>query len=272
VECGPDVEVDEDGCCVTCGSDATYYGRSPEDVRPEPMAAVGEIAAPTRHEPDPEPANFPDYDDAFLAMVNDMDVVPEDVRGADVGEARELLLDMLADVCTNVHVHDYGALPGGIDLGKHADRILAALRSPEPAAEPVAWLSWHWAEDRTHGEPGALYLKTEKERAKREAAASAERWAIEVELVPLYTHPPSAEPATGRDRSQGVPEQEVPSAGGELRYTLAEVAEMMHGESRRIGRLRSVVDTGGAWPLEGHLHEAARWLRSRGATTETGDP
>jgi hypothetical protein len=62
----------------------------------------------------------------------------EDVRGADVGEARELLLDMLADVCTNVHVHDYGALPGGIDLGKHADRILAALRSPEPAAEPVA--------------------------------------------------------------------------------------------------------------------------------------
>jgi 8-oxo-dGTP pyrophosphatase MutT (NUDIX family) len=50
------------------------------------MAAVGEIAAPTRHEPDPEPADFPDYDDAFLAMVNDMDVVPEDVRGADVVE------------------------------------------------------------------------------------------------------------------------------------------------------------------------------------------
>jgi hypothetical protein len=60
---------------------------------------------------------------------------PEDVRGADVGEARELLLDMLSDVCTNVHIHDYGALPEGIDLSKHADRILAALRSPEPSGE-----------------------------------------------------------------------------------------------------------------------------------------
>jgi hypothetical protein len=29
---------------------------------------------------DHEDANFPDYDDAFLAMVNDMDVVPEDTE------------------------------------------------------------------------------------------------------------------------------------------------------------------------------------------------
>jgi hypothetical protein len=253
VECGPDVEVDEDGCCVTCGSDATYYGRSPEDVRPEPMAAVGEIAAPTRHEPDPEPANFPDYDDAFLAMVNDMDVVPEDVRGADVGEARELLLDMLADVCTNVHVHDYGALPGGIDLGKHADRILAALRSPEPAAEPVAWGVWENSHFQfaDHNEVAA--------RAMAEDIRGFPDCRGEVEVRALYAHPPSAEPATGRDRSQGVTEQELASAGGEPRYTLAEAADLIAAE---INRVRGNGTEG--WS------NVTRWLRSRGATTETG--
>jgi hypothetical protein len=41
--------------------------------------------------------------------------------------------------------------------------------------------------------------------------------------------PPSAEPATGRDRSQGVTEQGVPSAGGEPRYTLTEVMDAFTG-------------------------------------------
>jgi hypothetical protein len=45
-------------------------------------------------------------------------------------DLRERLLDILADVCMNVHVHDYEALPGGIDLGEHADAILALLPAP----------------------------------------------------------------------------------------------------------------------------------------------
>jgi len=28
-ECGPDVKLDEDGCCVGCGLDATHYGVEP---------------------------------------------------------------------------------------------------------------------------------------------------------------------------------------------------------------------------------------------------
>jgi hypothetical protein len=152
--------------------------RSPEDVRPEPMAAVGEIAAPTRHEPDPEPADFPDYDDAFLAMVNDMDVVPEDVdsdesvkkdvqtrirkmdlcgafftdgwgqeamcilptpcerhasedvRGADVGDALAEARKALR--CLYIAVDESVAR----DVEAKAEAAFAALRSPEPAAEP----------------------------------------------------------------------------------------------------------------------------------------
>jgi hypothetical protein len=171
------VTFDIDGRCDEC-HEAT--GRSPRDVRPDPD---------------------------HIAMVNDMDVVPEDVRGADVGEARELLLDMLSDVCTNVHIHDYGALPGGIDLGKHADRILAALRSPEPAAEP------------------------------------------------------SAEPATGRDQKMGVTEQELASAGGEPRYTLDEVADMLGEKAKEIRAAHGEVSMLVGW------RESIRWLRSRGATT-----
>jgi hypothetical protein len=53
-------------------------------------------------------------------------------------DLRERLLDILADVCMNVHVHDYEALPGGIDLGKHADAILALLSAPEPAEDHKA--------------------------------------------------------------------------------------------------------------------------------------
>jgi hypothetical protein len=144
---------------------------------------------------------------------------PEDVRGADVGEARELLLDMLSDVCTNVHVHDYGALPGGIDLGKHADRILAALRSPEPAAEPVAWGVWENSHFQfaDHNEVAA--------RAMAEDIRGFPDCRGEVEVRALYAHPPSAEPATGRDQKMGAPEREVPSAGGEPRYTLDEDRE-----------------------------------------------
>jgi hypothetical protein len=82
------------------------------------MAAVGE--------PDPEAANFPDYDDAFLAMLNDMDVVPEDVRGADVGEAR----DGWFCLRTVVNLLSMGCADRALAVGR------AALRSPEPAAEP----------------------------------------------------------------------------------------------------------------------------------------
>jgi hypothetical protein len=126
---------------------------------------------------------------------------------------------MLSDVCTNVHIHDYGALPGGIDLGKHADRILAALRSPEPAAEPVAWGVWENSHFQfaDHNEVAA--------RAMAEDIRGFPDCRGEVEVRALYAHPPSAEPATGRDQKMGAPEREVPSAGGEPRYTLDEDRE-----------------------------------------------
>jgi hypothetical protein len=63
---------------------------------------------------------------------------------------------------------------------------------------------------------------------------------------------PSAEPATGRDRSQ--------AAGGEPRYTLDEVADMIGAE---INRVRGNGTEG--WS------NVIRWLRSGGATTETGE-
>lgn len=31
-ECGPDVKVDEDGCCLLCGREAVFYGRDPEEA------------------------------------------------------------------------------------------------------------------------------------------------------------------------------------------------------------------------------------------------
>jgi hypothetical protein len=256
---------------------------------------------------------------------------------------------MLADVCTNVHVHDYGALPGGIDLGKHADRILAALRSPEPArfteadwkralewrgltpdevcgdcmgtgrkaygstatwrrgayggssitedvcdrcwgtgsqartgadlrelsaiarspepaAEPVealeiAWgiianayggnwdlateewreaaIRWrdeHWHPRLPTAEPVAWGVWENSHfqfadhnevvaRAMAEDIRGFPDCRGEVEVRALYAHPPSAEPATGRDQKMGAPEREVPSAGGEPRYTLDEDRE-----------------------------------------------
>lgn len=30
-ECGPDISVDEDGCCLMCGRDAVFYGRQPRE-------------------------------------------------------------------------------------------------------------------------------------------------------------------------------------------------------------------------------------------------
>lgn len=31
LECGVDVSVDEDGCCVTCGADALWHGKEASD-------------------------------------------------------------------------------------------------------------------------------------------------------------------------------------------------------------------------------------------------
>jgi hypothetical protein len=121
----------------------------------------------------------------------------------------------------------------------------------------------------------------------------------EVEVRALYAHPPSAEPATGRDRSQGVTEQELASAGGEPRYTLDEVADMLDANVhsvkpgwmnaalwlrhegtcggpvyRRPDTLAEVADLierreyGPGIGEEGLA--IARWLRSGGATTEMG--
>lgn len=34
-ECGPNVRVDEDGCCVSCGVDALFFGRETAEAEPE---------------------------------------------------------------------------------------------------------------------------------------------------------------------------------------------------------------------------------------------
>jgi hypothetical protein len=75
-------------------------------------------------------------------MVNDMDVVPEDVRGADVGEGiveatEDLIADLYVEATDNARLR--GLLTRAAD---HLARL--ALRSPEPAAALVeaAGLSW----------------------------------------------------------------------------------------------------------------------------------
>jgi hypothetical protein len=145
------------------------------------------VGAPTAADPD------------HLAMLNDMDVVPEDtesvrcrcewlhpvdgsvdarwpaeldpacpvhapedVRGADVGEARDSLAAELEGARDAMMVDEDWEPSYTADV---MTRAAAALRSPEPAAEPSAG--------------------------------------------------PSAEPATGRDQKMGVTEQELASAGGE---------------------------------------------------------
>ena len=46
-DCGPDVQVDEDGCCATCGVDALFYGREDEvvclDIEPFAHRIVDEV-------------------------------------------------------------------------------------------------------------------------------------------------------------------------------------------------------------------------------------
>jgi hypothetical protein len=171
--------------------------------------------------------------------------------------------------------------------------LLAALRSPEPAAEPVAWGVWENSHFQfaDHNEVAA--------RAMAEDIRGFPDCRGEVEVRALYAHPPSAEPATGRDRSQGVTEQELASAGGEPRYTLDEVADMLDANVhsvkpgwmnaalwlrhegtcggpvyRRPDTLAEVADLierreyGPGIGEEGLA--IARWLRSGGATTEMG--
>jgi hypothetical protein len=90
--------------------------------------------------------------------------------------------------------------------------------------------------------------------------------------------PPSAEPATGRDRSQGVTKQEVPSAGGEPRYTLKRYTDPADVRSLEVfsNRVQIILVLGvEEWEIEA-VEELVRLanvggLRSRGATTETGN-
>jgi len=123
-----------------------------------------------------------------------------------------------------------------------------------PTAEPVAWGVW---------ENSRFQFADHKEIAARAMAEDIRGFPDcrgEVEVRALYAHPPSAEPATGRDQKMGVTEREVPSAGGEPRYTLAEAADLIAAE---INRVRGNGTEG--WS------NVTRWLRSRGATTETGE-
>jgi hypothetical protein len=200
--------------------------RSPEDVR----------------EPDPELADFPDYDDAFLEMVNDMDVVPEDVRGADVGEARDSLAAELEGARDTMMV-DEDWEPS--DVAGVMTRAAAALRSPEPAAEPnealedgrVGWLAaWealrHWARSML-GTPGwekLGYVLSQMQLTEETYVRVAQRHERE--------DPPSA------------------PAGGEPRYTLDEAADMLDAEGQRLLDERGEHYVG-RW-------ESAKWLRSVG--------
>jgi len=96
-------------------------------------------------------------------------------------DLRERLLDILADVCMNVHVHDYEALPGGIDLGKHADAILALLPAPEPAKTGECPIALPVMVEEIHegiisyivrdGESRLIHCTYDRERAEWLAAA-----------------------------------------------------------------------------------------------------
>jgi hypothetical protein len=217
---------------------------------------------------------------------------PEDVRGADVVEARERSgwerraeivhvvafmqrswLDyILPEIGKHVRECDQTAdlgeaacscmtyvreiLEAAIERGAHRamDLVSPDARSPEPAAEPDEALEIAWG-IIANAYGGNWDLATEE---WREAAI---RWRDEHWHPRLPTSEPSAEPATGRDRSQDVTEQELASAGGEPRYTLDEVAEALC-EAEAIYRA-SVVDS--LWDI------FASRLRSGGATTETGE-
>jgi hypothetical protein len=190
--------------------------RSPEDVR----------------EPVPEDADFPDYDDAFLAMVNDMDVVPEDVRGADVEEpvtVARLALQRLHGLAL------MGAEDDGTEAAaNHAAQTLrAVLRSPEPAAEPVEALEIAWG-IIANAYGGNWDLATEE---WREAAI---RWRDE------HWHPrlPAADPSI--------------EPGGEPRYTLAEVADILEAEAEECRAADGEVSALEGW------RDASRWLRHEG--------
>jgi hypothetical protein len=46
VTCGPDVHVDDEGCCLGCGHDALWYGRAPEPTATRPK--IGCLCGSTR--------------------------------------------------------------------------------------------------------------------------------------------------------------------------------------------------------------------------------
>jgi hypothetical protein len=251
-------------------------------LSPEEEAAAREAVralrspAPTAAEPD------------HLAMVNDMDVVPEgvleslswkgpvpkdvgaylmsadmvlvprerlvrsaeDVRGADVGEGRAAAEEAWKHFNDRVRDRvegEYGAFTNAD--WQAAVALRAALRSPEPAAEPVAW--------GVHApNTDFLFVTAEYDLVRPYVEPPGHHY-----IVPLYTRSSSAEPATGRDRSQGVTEQELASAGGEPNYTLDEAMDALYDAEREYGA-----------SLVGSLSDifVAR-LRSGGATTETGE-
>jgi hypothetical protein len=167
----------------------------------------------------------------------------EDGRGADVGEALAPDSDDAAD---------------WIEWVREKMRETAAHRSPEPAAEP-ALLPQILRLARAYGSACANHEHDKGKPGGRERDRRQVQWRrLQSALTDAFD--PSAEPATGRDRSQGVTGQELASAGGEPRYTLAEVADLI--ERREYGP--GIGEEGLA---------IARWLRSGGATTETeGEP
>jgi hypothetical protein len=176
----------------------------------------------------------------------------EDVRRADVGADEFDLVDGLIKAARAYEAGGYRVEDERPLLEARKDmlvRLRAALRSPEPAAEPVAW--------GVHApNTDFLFVTAEYDLVRPYVEPPGHHY-----IVPLYTRSSSAEPATGRDRSQGVTEQELASAGGEPNYTLDEAMDALYDAEREYGA-----------SLVGSLSDifVAR-LRSGGATTETGE-
>jgi hypothetical protein len=162
-----------------------------------------------------------------LGRLHDMPRSPEDVRGADVGEAR----DGWFCLRTVVNLLSMGCAEEALAVGR------AALRSPERAY--VFDPSDPWVERAER------FIQSREKVSKRTGREIKDKGAVNIMrglLAALRSPEPAAEP----------------------RYTLAEVADILEAEAEECRAADGEVSALEGW------RDASRWLRSGGATTETG--